>query len=185
MKIISGKYKGRALKGFDINGTRPTMDRVKESVFGMIQDYIKDSIVLDLYAGTGNLAIEAISNGAKKAYLVDNNIVAINSIKANCKLLNINNVVITRQDSCKTLCDYINDKVVFDVIFLDPPYHTNEIDKALSIINDNLCLLSDNGVIVCETEIDIDYKKYNNLSIYKNRKYGSKIVNILKVKGIN
>ncbi len=70
MKIISGKYKGRILRGFDINGTRPTMDRVKESVFAMIQEYIKDSTVLDLYAGSGNLAIEAISNGAKKAYLV-------------------------------------------------------------------------------------------------------------------
>ena len=63
MKIISGKYKGRVLKGFDIVGTRPTMDRVKESLFAMIQDYVKDAIVLDLYSGTGNLAIEAISNG--------------------------------------------------------------------------------------------------------------------------
>ena len=60
MKIISGKYKGRILKGFDIFGTRPTMDRVKESIFFFFQDYVKDSIVLDLYSGTGNLAIEAI-----------------------------------------------------------------------------------------------------------------------------
>ena len=66
-----------------IDGTRPTMDRVKESVFAMIQDYIKDSIFLDLYSGTGNIGIEAISNGSKKAYLVDNNMVAIKTIKEN------------------------------------------------------------------------------------------------------
>ena len=57
MKVISGKYKGKKLLGYDLNGTRPTMDRVKESVFASIQDYIKDSIVLDLYSGSGNLAI--------------------------------------------------------------------------------------------------------------------------------
>ena len=63
MKIISGKYKGRILKGYTIDGTRPTMDRVKESVFAMIQEYVKDSLFLDLYSGTGNIGIEAISNG--------------------------------------------------------------------------------------------------------------------------
>ena len=65
MKIISGKYKGRNLLGFDLDGTRPTMDRVKESLFGMIQLYIDDSIVLDLFSGSGNLAIESLSNGSK------------------------------------------------------------------------------------------------------------------------
>ena len=62
MRVISGKYKGKNLIGFDIDGTRPTMDRVKESLFGMIQNSVKDSIVLDLFAGSGSLGIEAISN---------------------------------------------------------------------------------------------------------------------------
>ena len=65
MKIISGTLKGRTIDGFNIEGTRPTMDRVKESLFGMIQTYIKDSICLDLFTGSGNLAFEAISNGSK------------------------------------------------------------------------------------------------------------------------
>ena len=76
MRIISGKYKGKKLKGFDIDGTRPTMDRVKESLFGIIQNYIYDSMVLDLFAGSGALGLEAISNGAKKVIFVDNNIKA-------------------------------------------------------------------------------------------------------------
>lgn len=180
MKIISGKYKGRILKGFDIIGTRPTMDRVKESLFSMIQDYIKDSIVLDLYSGTGNLAIESISNGAKEAYLVDNNKIAIKTIKENIKMLNINNANVIYSNATDILNNFIIQKQVFDIIFLDPPYNTNELDKVLNIINNNTGIISQNGLIICETELDIDYSKYNNLNIFKERKYGLKKVTILK-----
>ena len=83
MRVISGKYKGKRINGYDIDGTRPTMDRVKESMFGTIQDYIKDSVVLDLFAGSGNLGIEALSNGALKGYFVDNNKKVIDTIKKN------------------------------------------------------------------------------------------------------
>lgn len=180
MKIISGKYKGRILKGYMIDGTRPTMDRVKESVFAMIQEHVKDSLFLDLYSGTGNIGIEAISNGSKRAYLVDNNMVAIKNIKENINMLKIDNACVIKEDAIKCLNNFINTGTKFDIIFLDPPYHTNELDKSLAIINDNLCLLGDNGIIVCETEIKIDYQKYSNLIIYKTRKYGSKEVTILK-----
>ncbi len=182
MKVISGKYKGRTLKGFDIEGTRPTMDRVKESVFAMLQDYIKDSVVLDLYSGSGNLAIEAVSNGALRAYLVDNSKEAISVIKDNIKMLNIDNTIIEKADANTALDHFMSNNVVFDIIFLDPPYHTNELDKSLSKINDNIKILSINGIIVCETEIEIDYSKYDNLTIYKTRNYGKKVVNILKRK---
>ena len=83
MKIISGKYKGRNLQGFDIVGTRPTMDRVKESLFAMIQTWLNDAVVLDLFAGSGNLGIEALSQGAKYAYLVDKNRKAYRVIQNN------------------------------------------------------------------------------------------------------
>ena len=165
-----------------IDGTRPTMDRVKESVFAMIQDYIKDSIFLDLYSGTGNIGIEAISNGSKKAYLVDNNMVAIKTIKENINMLKIDNIDVIKEDAIACLNNFINTGIKFDIIFLDPPYHTNELDKSLTIINDNLCLLGEDSIIVCETEIRIDYQKYDNLMIYKTRKYGSKEVTILKIK---
>ena len=83
MRIISGKYKGKKLNGFTIEGTRPTMDRVKESLFAMIQTNLNEAIVLDLFAGSGALGLEAISNGAKTCYLIDNNIEAIKTIKEN------------------------------------------------------------------------------------------------------
>ena len=87
MRIISGKYKGRKLKGYDIEGTRPTMDRVKESIYGIIQGYVKDSIVLDLFAGSGSLGLEAISNGALKLILIDNNKKVTDILKENIKSL--------------------------------------------------------------------------------------------------
>jgi len=88
MRIISGKYKNLNLIGFDIDGTRPTMDRVKESLFGSIQNYIKDSVVLDLFAGSGSLGCEAISNGAKICYFVDKNRQLIEIIKKNTSKMN-------------------------------------------------------------------------------------------------
>ena len=71
MRIISGKYKGRVLKGYTLKGTRPTMDRVKESLFASIQDYLDNSVCLDLFAGSGNLGIEALSMGAREVVFVD------------------------------------------------------------------------------------------------------------------
>ena len=73
MRVISGKYKGRNLEGFNIKGTRPTMDRVKESLFASIQNNIIESKCLDLFAGSGSLGIEALSNGCSFCYFVDNN----------------------------------------------------------------------------------------------------------------
>ena len=89
MRIISGVYKGRSLQGFDILGTRPTQDRVKESLFSMIQGYIPDAVVLDLFAGSGNLGIEALSNGARDAYFVDTSRQAFSIIQKNIANLQI------------------------------------------------------------------------------------------------
>ena len=89
MRVISGTLKGRNIKGYDIDGTRPTMDRVKESLIGMIQNKIKDSICLDLFAGSGSVGLELLSNGANTCYFVDNNIKAIKVVEENIKNLNI------------------------------------------------------------------------------------------------
>ena len=88
MRIISGKYKGKILKGDNIEGTRPTMDRVKESLFGIIQNNINKSICLDLFAGSGSLGIEALSNGAKTCYFVDKNKIVIDVLNINTLKIN-------------------------------------------------------------------------------------------------
>ena len=129
MKVISGLLKGRNIKGFDIDGTRPTMDRVKESLFSIIQSYINDAIVLDLFAGSGNLGIEAISNGCKKCYFVDKNKIACNVIKENISNFKIDNGTVINDDYMNALNNLKDIK--FDLIFLDPPYkydyYVNEV----------------------------------------------------------
>jgi 16S rRNA (guanine966-N2)-methyltransferase len=176
MKIISGIYKGRTLEGYNISGTRPTMDRVKESLFAMIQDYIKDSTVLDLFSGSGNLGIEALSNGAKVAYLVDNNNIAIKTINSNIKKLNIDNAKVLKGDY-KNILNNINTK--FDLIFLDPPYETNYLEESIKLIINNE-LLKESGLIICESS-SLDKIIYpNNFEVYKEKKYGDKYVVILK-----
>lgn len=177
MRVISGKYKGKNLKGFNIDGTRPTMDRVKESLFAMIQNNISDSAVLDLFAGSGSLGIEAISNGAKKAYFVDNNIELINIIKNNTKDIK-DEVHIIKSDYLSALNLFKNSKIKFDIIFLDPPYKLNLINNCLNkIIEYNL--LNKDGIIICEYESE--EIENNNLQIVKDKKYGSKNIRIYKL----
>ena len=177
MRVISGKYKGKNLIGFDIDGTRPTMDRVKESLFGIIQNYIKDSVVLDLFAGSGSLGIEALSNGASNCYFFDNNIELINIIKKNT--IDMNGVHIMKSDYKNSLEMLKNSNIKFDIIFLDPPYKLNLINVCLEKIN-NYNLLNKDGIIVCEYEKENINTEYFDL--IKEKKYGSKNIKIYKCK---
>ncbi len=176
MKVIQGLYKGRNIQGFDIEGTRATMDRVKESMFAMIQNRVKDAHVLDLFAGTGSLGLEALSMGAKVCYFVDNNPVAINAIKNNLK--GIENAKIINLDYNKALKSFRDDEIKFDIIILDPPYDRCFINKILNFIYDNN-LLSDKGIIVTEYEEEkVSNEKFH---IYKERIYGTKHVTIFDI----
>lgn len=171
MRVISGKYKGKYLKGFDIDGTRPTMDRIKESLFGIIQNKLNDSVCLDLFAGSGSLGIEAISNGAKECDFNDSNPDMLKILKSN--LENISNCNIFNKNYL-TFLDSINKK--YDIIFLDPPYKMNLITPSIKKIIDN-DLLNDNGLIICEYETE---DIVCNLKIYKEKQYGSKKIIIYK-----
>ena len=178
MRIISGKYKGRIIKGMDIVGTRPTMDRVKESMFAMIQNNIKESICLDLFAGSGSLGIEAISNGCKKCYFVDNNKQALDTIKENINNLKINEEYrIIKNDYNEALKYFKDNNIKFDLIFLDPPYKLNLINGILNkIIEYNL--LNNNGQVICEYESEL--VDNDTLTLLKERSYSSKKIKIYK-----
>lgn len=177
LKIISGKYRGLSFDGDSIIGTRPTMNRVKESLFAMIQDKIKDSICLDLFAGSGNLGLEALSNGACKCYFVDNNKVAIDTISKNIKKLHITEDYFTLKKDYEEALKYVKiNNIKFDLIFLDPPYQLYLINNCLEKIN-KYDLLNDNGVIICEYETEHIFNKH--FKVLKERTYGTKKVSIL------
>lgn len=180
MKVISGTLKGRNIQGYNIDGTRPTMDRVKESLFATIQNDIKNAIVLDLFAGSGQLGIEAISNGANTCYFIDNNKEVIKILTQNISNLNIKqNSKIILSDWKKSLNEFASQNIKFDIIFVDPPYDYNVYEKILEKVS-NLNLLNKNGIIILEHS-NLKFKDtYNNLTLYKSKKYGNKSVNIYK-----
>ena len=179
MRVISGKLKGRKIIGYDIEGTRPTMDRVKESVFAMIQDYLSDSIVLDLFSGSGNLGIEAISNGAKIVYFNDFNKHCIKVINENIECFNIkNNAIVTNLDYKEALKYYQKNNLKFNIIFLDPPYKEHIINEILEFVLKNNLLIN-NGLIVCEVNQKEEYIS-NDLILLKEKKYGDKMILIYK-----
>ena len=177
MRVISGIYKGKNILGYDIEGTRPTMDRVKESMFATIQNKVKNKVFLDLFSGTGSLGIEALSNGASKVYFVDNNPEVIKVLKKNLDGMEDYEILMT--DYNKALKSFRDNNQKFDVILLDPPYHRHFINKVLDFIYDNDMLTSD-GIVVCEYEDEkVNIDKYN---VYRTKKYGSKTVTVFDTK---
>lgn len=178
MRIISGSLKGRVLKGYNIEGTRPTMDRVKESIMASIQEYMDGSVVLDLFAGSGNLGIEAISNGCKNCYFVDYNKECIKVIKNNIHDFGIEEFCYVLEKDYHKALEYFRDhKIFFDIIFVDPPYRYQIMDEILGIIS-SYHILSNEGIIVFEYKDDnlkdIDFHYH----LLKNKKYGDKYVSI-------
>lgn len=172
MRVISGKYKGRKLEGFNIDGTRPTMDRVKESLFASIQTKIKNSNCLDLFAGSGALGIEALSMGAKSCDFIEHSQEAIKVLNKNTQ--NIEEEYHIINIDYKRFLKTTKNK--YDIIFLDPPYKNNLLNKSLKYIEEN-SLLNKEGIIVCEYEIE---KPICNLTEIKSKNYGSKKIKIFE-----
>ena len=174
MRVISGKYKRLELSGFDIDGIRPTMDKVKESIFGIIQNKIKDSVCLDLFSGTGSLGIEALSNGAKYVYFVDNMNSAIEITKKNLNKIKDNNYTIVNDNYTSSLKKFSNNNTKFDIIFIDPPYKDDIAVSSVDLIL-SLKLLKKEGIIIIETDEknrEIENLKNLDIEVYDIRKYG-------------
>ena len=141
---------------------------------------LKNSVCLDLFCGSGNLGIEAISNGSKLCYFVDNNIKAIRVVEDNLKNLNIkDNAKVLNFDYKKSLKYFNENNIKFDLIFVDPPYDFHVIEKIIKYV-DELNLLNDNGLLILEFEKEKPEEKYNNLVLIKEKKYSWKYVYIYK-----
>ena len=180
MRVISGYLKGREVLGYNIETTRPTMARVKESMFASIQNDIKNSVVLDLFCGSGSLGIEAISMGASKCYFVDNNRDIIKYLKKNIDNFGIKDKsIIVDKDYRVSLKYFYDNNIKFDIILVDAPYKMKVMEEVIELVN-KYNLLTNNGLLVLEYSFDILEEKYNNLELIKYKKYSDKCVNIYR-----
>ena len=178
MRVISGYLKGRNILGYNINGTRPTMDRVKESMFASIQDYIDNSTILDLFCGTGSLGIEAISMGASKCYFVDNGKEIVKCLNKNIDNMDIKNkCTVINKDYREALLYFKNNNIKFNIILVDAPYKMKIMEEVINLII-KYDLLLNNGILVLEYSFDKLKDNYSNIKLLKSKKYGDKYVNI-------
>jgi len=186
MRIISGTNRGTKLYALEGLDTRPTLDRVKEALFSKINMDLSDAVILDLFSGSGALALEGLSRGAKKAYFCDSSFKAIKIIKQNIEKTKMEEKsVVISKDYLKALEFIKNNNIKFDIIFLDPPYKTDYCIKAVDfILNNNL--LENSGKIIIETDIEEEIlEKLQNFSleVYDVKKYGRVTLIFIRRKG--
>lgn len=183
MRVISGTARGKKLTSLEGLETRPTLDRVKEALFNIIQFDIKNADILDLFSGSGALAIEALSRGANSAVCCDSSIKAVRIINKNLEDTKLKEKsTVLNKDYLEALKILENKSKKFDIIFLDPPYESNYIEKSIeNIIKYNL--LAKDGTIVAETDDEAkieNIKNIKHIDIYDTRKYG--IVHIILIR---
>lgn len=175
MRVISGVARGTKLESIESLETRPTLDRVKESLFNIIQNKIDDSEVLDLFAGSGAIGIEFISRGCKKAYFCEKSREAARMIRKNLeKTRFLDKSQIFEKDYKKCLELLAGDNVKLDIVYIDPPYKQDLAVKAVEQII-SLDLLKKDGIVIIETdEKERDLKEIEKLEVevYDLRKYG-------------
>lgn len=173
MRIVAGEFRSRVIQGVDAQSTRPTSDKVKEAIFSRIGPYFDGGTMLDLFAGSGNMSLEAISRGIQYSIMVDSHPKAISTIKKNVDTLQV-------KSQCEIWkCDYKSalQKVAlqpcqFDFIFLDPPYKKQQIANILAYIDEHN-LLKFNGHIVCESlKEDVFEDRIGELIKVKDVTYG-------------
>lgn len=176
MRVITGTARGAKLQTLDGLATRPTSDRVKEAIFNIIQFDIEGRKVLDLFAGSGQLAIEALSRGASYAVLVDRSAEAVKVIRGNLKKVKLDQNATVHQADYLQYLSSCREK--FDLVFLDPPYAERFLEKALQKISE-IDILSEGGIIVCERPRDKSMPAVvGSLICSKDYCYGKTAVNL-------
>lgn len=179
MRVIAGKYKSRQLKSVKSNLTRPTTDRNKENMFNIIGPYFEGGNVLDLFAGSGGLGIEALSRGCDYLYSVDNQYAAFQVIKENIKMLAIENAKVFKLDYRKALKRFASEQVKFDLVLLDPPYGKGLVDDILAFLIKNK-MLNDNCTVVVEELKEVVFESFDQLNLIKKNDYGITALNVFK-----
>jgi 16S rRNA (guanine966-N2)-methyltransferase len=184
MRVVAGDYRGRKLKSLSGDNTRPTTDKVKESIFNMIGPYLDGGRVLDLFAGSGGLAIEAVSRGADHAVCVDRSYPAIKIIRENIAITKQpEKFSVLKMDVKAALKEFIAEQQQFDYIFLDPPYAKQELLSQLEqMIQEQI--ITEGAIIVCETAKEVELPEtIGTLSQQRRQVYGITAVTIYRNEG--
>ena len=172
VRVISGSARGLKLNTPGDDRVRPTTDRVKESMFNIVQDWVYDSQVLDLFAGSGALGIEALSRGASQAVCCDNSLDSIKIIKSNIeKARVVDRSQIVSGDYKRCLRDMEAKNQSFDMIFVDPPYYEGLFEEVLDTIR-SCKILKKDGIVIVEHDAKKPIGQVEGLEVYKEKKYG-------------
>lgn len=171
MRVITGTARGRRLKTLEGNDVRPTTDKVKEAIFSSIQFDLPAAAVLDLFAGSGQMGIEALSRGAKAAVFVDSAKSSIGVIADNIEAVGF--IDMSKIVSSDSLAYLRGCKESFDIAFLDPPYSKGLIEKSLELLEPKM---SGRGIVVCEHEVGLVLpERIGRLVLRRCKKYGKVI----------
>lgn len=171
MRVISGTARGLKLKAPEGTNTRPTTDRIKESLFNIIAPYIQETVFLDLFSGSGAIGIEALSRGAKKGIFIDSSKESYEIIKQNISSARFLEKSEVYNIDCLSAIDKLADKkMCFDIIFMDPPYSKDFVQPILSKIKLKN-LLKEDGIIICEQHIDDEIPIIKGLNNYRIKEY--------------
>jgi len=173
-RIIAGKWRGRKIKFDDAEGLRPTTDRIRETVFSWLQPYISQSSCLDCFAGSGVLGFEALSRGAQEVVFIEQNSKTVKGIQENVRTLEADNVAIHHQDTLSWLQSASTNRNLsqkFDLVFLDPPFHSDLLAKSSVLLNRSGCLVED-AIIYVEHAVDANVALPDNWVCLKQKSSG-------------
>lgn len=181
LKVIGGIIKGRRIKVSKAY-LRPTSEKVKEALFDIIKEKVYGSYFLDLYAGTGGIGIEALSRGAKRVIFVESNPYLRRTLKENISSLGFEDKAeVIARDAGTFLEKAIEKEDRFDILFLDPPYHTDELDRILKILSRGN-ILREGGIIVAEHfKKKILPHEVGHLRIQKEYRYGDTVLSLFVI----
>lgn len=181
MRVVAGERKGMPLKAITGTTTRPTTDKVKESIFNIIGPFFDGGIVLDLFAGSGGLGIETLSRGADRAIFVEKDGRAFQTLQENIKKCRYEEVSeCFKTDAVRAAKGLLKRDIQIDYLFLDPPYHKTEYyDLLLTLVENNK--LAEDATIVCEHAVEVSLpSNYGKYSLSRQETYGSTIISIYR-----
>jgi 16S rRNA (guanine966-N2)-methyltransferase len=181
MRILRGTAKGRKLVAVKAKGIRPTRDDVKESIFSMIQGHVEAAVVLDLFAGTGNLGLEALSQGAKRAIFVEKEKVPLRALMRNIDLCGFRDRAdVISRDAEMALKLLRRRAEKLDLVFIDPPYGSGYVGKTLRFISAH-DMVNDGGMVVVEhSSGEAPADQWGMFSLKRQKRHGDTTITILQ-----